>query len=137
MATQCRESGVETLRRPDYPAHPDIVGQETGKPTYKCGELRFAAAVPSGVRVHQCADGNVDVRHLTGGVHSGVGTTSGEQSHRGPEHRRQCAVKDPRNGAEAVLRRPPAEIRSVVGDVKTQTDLRIGVRTGQAQPAPR
>jgi hypothetical protein len=82
MAPQCREPGVETRGRPNYPAHPDIGRQEAGKPTNQCGELRFAAAVPSGVCMYEGAAGNVDVRHLAGGVHPGVGTSGCEQAHR-------------------------------------------------------
>ena len=92
MAPQRREPGVETLRRTDYPAHPDILGQEAGKPTNQRGEFRFAAVVSPGVCVHEGAARNVDVRHLAGGMHPGVGTSGGEQTHRATEHRRQGTV---------------------------------------------
>ena len=113
---QRREAGVEPLGGGPDRAHPDVRRQRPRQP-------------PQGGRAVLCPDRRrqVGVGHLPASVHPGVGP-AGDVSRTGSGSRSTCPrTRDssPSHGPLAGLRRPPGEVRPVVGEVEPHPDDRV------------
>ena len=107
------EAGVEPLRGGRDPMHPDVRRQRPCQPP-QCGR---AVLLPDRRR-------QVGVGHLPASVHPGVGPPGDGQPHRlgqaqhVPEDPGQLSLHGPLPG----LRRPPGEVRPVIGEVDSDPD---------------
>ena len=118
MASQRREAGVERRRGAKNPTHAHILGKELGEPADQRIELGVVGPRRARIGMGQGLGGYIDVGHLAGGMHAGVGASGREQPNRNPEDRRERFVEHTGDGAMTLLGGPAAEIGSVVGDVE-------------------
>jgi hypothetical protein len=110
------EAGVEARRRGGDRAHPDVRRQRPGQPP----QHRRAVFFPG-------RRGQVGVGHLPAGVHPGVGPPGDGQSNRlgQPQHVPEDPGQLPLHGPLPGLRRPPGEVRPVVGEVDSYPNFGI------------
>ena len=135
VAAQRREPCVESGCGAGDVPHPDILGQHPGETAHQRPELGFTGTHRPRIGVRHHGRRNVGVGDLAGGMHPCVGTSRSPGHDRHPEDRRQGLVEHSGHRALPGLRRPAGEVRSVVGDVETETRLRT--RGGKRSPRTR
>ena len=116
-----RRDRILHRRRDLHVTYGDIVRKYAGKAPSQPGRVgRVRRRVVGGA----VSGSDIEVRHLSSGVHARIGTTGDGQPRRRGETQddRERLGKHTLDGSPARLGGPPGEVGAVVGEVEAETD---------------
>src|SRR5450432_3602766 len=109
---QRREPRMETLRRQGNRTHADVDGEHPIESPNEIIEFQLDAR----------SGREIDVGHLSTGMHASIGTTGDrdERRHREAQHGGEGRLKQTLHGAKSGLASPPEERAAVIAEVESQ-----------------